>query len=250
MLVLCATKTGSPSKIAKVMIGDPIIEGVIQGIYSKQTKLNDTMKEVLNNVLGIYSSFKSQFTTTLGTLFAGPTRQGPFGNLLAQQLGFSPNGPVTFAAVKQDLSQQVSQFRRFQHGLSVLRRRGAPLALIQQLAAIGPGAQPELNALLGATKSEDRSYFKLFQQGQTSIDAAARSATHQQLQIWRKMGQSVALGFLTGLQDYSASLDKWVQHFFLSMYWHVKTLHKSHSPSKLYYEEGKNVMSRIQARCG
>src|SRR5262249_17003878 len=91
-----------------------------------------------------------------------------------------------------------------------------------------------------------RQYVKLWQRGQNAVNKAAKTATQNQMKQWRSQGAAVALGFMSGLQSHSAAMARYFRNLFLRLYSEVKRVHKSHSPSRLYMEEGMNVAMGFQ----
>jgi TP901 family phage tail tape measure protein len=237
----------SPSKVMKKQIGDPMLQGILAGLKDKAS-IKDGAQTAVSTMMDVFSQFKDTFKTQMGDLFAGPTFvpvwKQAFGSELQQTLEWG--GRVSFRQLQSDLQSQVRTFQRYQHMLARLRRRGASASLIAELRQLGPEATPEVEGLLGATRRQLRAYSRLYGRSQRDINKAATRATKDTYKQWRKQGAAVALGFLQGMQDHSARLARYFARIFQGLINQVKHKHKSHSPSRLYMEEGMNVMRGFQ----
>jgi hypothetical protein len=227
----------SPSTVTKKLIGLPIIQGIIEGIKEGgKTGLKDAMNSAVDNMLSVFQDKTSMFTDQMGELFSGGTFQ--------QKIDWGES--LNIGDLQKDLKTQIGTFEKFQHGIARLGKKHVPLALRQEIQALGPEHQAELTALLNATPKQLRQYVNLWKKSHKDINRSATRATRDQLKIWRSQGANVALGFMSGMESYQPKLTRFFRSIFLGLYNEVTKHHKSHSPSQLYMDEGINVMKGFQ----
>ena len=256
-----AAKAGSPSKETRDKIGKPMADGVIVGILGGKKNVNKAMielvksgispslvkqagkgamKTVTDAMASSYDEIKSTVQGAFGDIFQGT----PQNQLLQNYIGFGAKVP--FSAVSGDLKAQLSRFKSWTRALARLRKRGIPDSLYMQLLAAGPDSLPAVQALESATKSQLRQYGKMFNSEQKIINKASRAAFKVQVHQWKEMGKNAAFGILAGLRSETPAILAWMKHLAHQMFLTFKKHNKSKSPSKLYMEEGKNMLLGLQ----
>lgn len=221
----------SPSKRFKKEVGDPILQGILAGIKNKDD-IKSATDTAIDTMISLFNDKKSMFQDQMGSLFdtQNITDKVDWGEKL------------NIKDLTKSLAQQTHRFRKFQRDLRELAKKpGASPAFVEMLRNLGPEAQSELTALLNATPKQIKRYVALWRRSQGAINTAAKNAVHTQYRMWRAQGAAVALGFLQGMQDHSAQMARWIKNLFLGLLKQVKHAHKSHSPSRVYYQEGLNV---------
>ena len=232
----------SPSKLFKKEIGDPILQGILAPLKDKKS-MNDAANTATDNMVSAFQTLKDTFAGQFGDLFTGVNSQGV--NNLTDKINWGEK--LNFADLQKNLKEQTYTFAKFQHGLHNLAKKpGAAPAFIQMLQNLGPGSQAELTALLNATPGQLRKYVHMWEKSQKLINNTAKGAMHTQVRMWRSQGEAVALGFMSGMQAHEAGMARYFRQLFLTLFKNVKGVHKSHSPSKLYMQEGKNVAMGFQ----
>ena len=236
-----AAQAKSPSRKAKKLIGDPILQGILAGLKDKKS-IQDAANQAVSTMIDAFNSNRSTFQDQLGQLFAGAT------SISAQQLGSPLQQKIDWGEklnikdLQTDLHSQIKTFSQFQHGINELtKRRHVNLAFVETLRQQGPAAQGELDALLSATPKQLRRYEQMWAHSQRLINKTATTATKNQVKIWRQQGAAVALGFLSGMQQHAPTMARYFKNLFLNLLNQVRRAHKSHSPSLVYMQEGLNV---------
>ena len=156
----------------------------------------ETFASVLSSIQGMYSSFLSTEQSIMGTLFAGPFMSSP-----RMQNFLQWGGKATGKDLLKDLKSQVFQFNEFHRDLNRLSREGAPLALVQQIEALGPSALPQLRALLHLHGGLLNEYFSEFRRAQRLIQKQALADLNAQLDQYKKFGRNVALAIVSGVES-------------------------------------------------
>jgi hypothetical protein len=229
----------SPSKVAEKKIGDPIIQGIIQGIGKGKGALNSAMQSAVGNMISQFNTLKDTFQGQLGDLFTGVDKFGQ--SDLQQKIDWGEK--LNISDLMKNVRLQNHTFGQFEHNLNRLqRRRGVTRPFVEMLRQLGPAAEPEVEAMLRATPKQIRKYVKMWEQGQKMVNNTAKKSMSNTMKIWKKQGEAVAFGFMSGMEAHSAQMARFFERMFMNLYRHVKHVHKSHSPSKLYFEEGVNVM--------
>lgn len=86
----------------------------------------------------------------------------------------------------------------------------------------------------------------MWEKSQRLVNHQAKIFTLQQYKAYMDQGRQVALGFLAGLQGEQPMLERYFRRMFLSLLHNVKRVHRSHSPSLAYMQEGLNVARGFQ----
>jgi TP901 family phage tail tape measure protein len=241
-----AAKPGSPSKVTRKKIGDPMLQGILAGLTNKKA-INDAANQAVSTMIDAFTSARSTFQDQMGVLFAGPTFLNPNKQPDNLQMKIDWGERLNIKDLSGDLNAQVRQFSNFQNSLRKLdRRKGTSFGFIDAIKQLGPAAQAEVDALLRATPKQLRQYEKLWEKSQKQVNNTASKEIKGQIAAYKKQGAAVALGFLDGIQSHSAQLARYFKNLFLHLFHQVKHTHKSHSPSQLYFEEGVNVMKGFQ----
>ena len=265
-----AAQATSPSKKTKKDIGLPLAQGIMVGFSEEMkkhwVKTAQSVQKLIMKGLDfsgqsakekgktISDAFKQAMDTAIQTLTdkwqeIHDLNQTNFGELFqgeAIQTKLDWGAKLSIADLQKDLSTQLGAFRKFNASLNALRRRGAPQSLIDQLRQLGPSAQGEIDALTGATKKELRKYENTWKQSQRNINKATKQQFKQQVKEWKSQGKAIAAGILMGLRSGQPALEKYFRRIWLNMIAATKKHNKSHSPSKLYAEEGMNIMEGLR----
>jgi len=250
-----AAQVKSPSKKTAKEIGKPMADGVLKGWkdvdipagIAKEirkatgtTKVKAALKQAMDTavqtMMDAWDTAKEQAQTNFGDLFSGDTIQ--------TKLDWGAK--LNIDDLTKDLADQEHKFRQFNHNLNMLARKGAPTALIDQLRALGPSANAELLAMNGATKKQLNAYFKLYQKSQKDINKATHDAFDEQRMKWTEHGRSLAAGILLGLKQEAPALTRYFQRLWNTLIHDARKHNKSHSPSKLYAQEGRNILDGLR----
>jgi TP901 family phage tail tape measure protein len=237
-------KRGSPSKWM-IRLGQDLMTGLVQGIASKKADFKSQVQSVAQAISTAFDDVKSTAVSAMGTLFSGPLF-GPGAGTPSFQTKMDFGAKLSFGDVSGDLRTQVSQFRSWRLALQRLAADGFPPGLIQQLMALGPAAMPEVLALVHATRGQRKSFVRLYRQQQGEINSMTRFGMSEQMKVWKQMGKSVAFGFLAGLRSESPAIVRYLRKLMQELFHTVQHHNKSHSPSRLYFQEGVNMMTGLQ----
>lgn len=265
-----AAQATSPSKKTKKEIGIPLAQGIIKG-FSEHMKKNwahtaESVQRLIIKGLDFSGQSKKEIAKTISDAYgqamdtatqALQAKWDEIHDLNVQNFGELFQGAgialkldwgqkLNIGDLQKDLDKQLGAFRRFNAGLNALRRRGAPQSLIDQLRQLGPAAQVEIDALTHATKGQLRKYEQTWKQSQRNINKATKQQFKQQVKEWKSQGKAIAAGILMGLRSGQPALEKYFRHIWMSMIAATKKHNKSHSPSKLYAEEGLNIMEGLR----
>jgi TP901 family phage tail tape measure protein len=142
----------SPSPRAARQIGQPIPEGIAQGIRSKLGIIRAAMHEVS---IELFSSDQLQ----------------------QAQRGITPG------MLQKDIATQIQQIRLFQRSLTTLAQRGAPKTLIQQLASMGPAAADSIGMLANMTDKQLKRYLNAWNQ-YTKLVGGVQNKHLQQINVF------------------------------------------------------------------
>lgn len=261
-----AAEAKSPSKKTKREIGIPLAQGIIEGFSGEMKKnWNRTAKSVQRLIIKgldfsgqskkeiaktISDAYKQAMDTAVQTLKdkwqeIHDLNQQNFGELfqgegIATKIEWGQK--LNIGDLQKDLNAQLAKFRDFNASLNRLRRRGGPQSLIDQLRQLGPAAQGELDALNGATKAELRKYERTWKASQRAINRATKQQFKQQVKEWKSQGKAIAAGILMGLRGEERGLERYFRHIWQRMIHATRKHNKSHSPSRLYAQEGVNVI--------
>ena len=235
-----AKAAGDMTKKATDAAGKKIIQGVSQSLVKQAGGIKAAFKSIADTMASTFDEIKSSAQDAFGGIFQGTSaNQG-----LQTIMGFG--GKVPFSAVSGDLKAQLNRYSAWTHALARLRKRGIPDALYQQLLAAGPDSLPAIQALASASPAQLHSYERMFKREQRMISRQTHAAFAVQMDEWKKMGKNMAFGILTGLRSESPAIIAWLRHLAKEMFHTVKKHNKSNSPSKLYEEEGRNMLDGLQ----
>jgi TP901 family phage tail tape measure protein len=248
-------KSGSPSKVTADKIGKPMMQGVIVGIISEfgnlkrsafdsakewqkawEQAFQDAKKSATDFLRGYYDDIRSSLQDTFFSQ--------PFGDLnqIRRDFGVALNVKDLTA----DLKANTKDLNKFDNQWDKLLKKGAPLKLLQQLQAMGEDGTAILSSLAGASNKDLKRYIKAWKQAQKALNQIAKQQLKQQVKEWKKMGKAIAAGIMLGIKDQSPKLMHFLRNIFLQMFHEAQHTNKSKSPSKLYAEEGKNMMMGLQ----
>ena len=111
---------------------------------------------------------------------------------------------------------------------------------------MGAEGAPILQALASGSQKQLRTYIRLWNHAQKVINKAAQDSFGRQVAMWRAQGKAIAFGFLTGLRQSAPQLNREMKKIAHNMFHVVRKHNKSHSPSRLYMEEGRNMIMGLQ----
>lgn len=164
-----------------------------------------TNKGVPQALIDQFESLGPSYKQFLDTLDQEtPTQLGNYVNTFQQgqqditQFSTALQQAIDPQTIIDDLSQQTNAFNAWQADLQQLRDDGLPEALIQQLEALGPGADDALQGLLKATGPQLTTYANLFGAAQDSINIASINDFNAQLTAWYNQGGNLAQEIIDG----------------------------------------------------
>ena len=252
-------KSGSPSKRTRDEIGKPMMQGVIVGIISEfgnlkrsafdsakewqkawEQSFQDAKRTATDFLRGYYDDIRSSLQQTFF--------DSPFGDLnqIRKDFGVALN----VKDLTKDLKSQTADLEKYNKQWNRLLDKGAPLELLNQLQAMGEDGQAIIAALAGANKKDLKRYIKAWKEAQKQLNKISKAQLKEQVKEWRKMGKAMAAGIILGIKDQEPKLMKFLRNIFLNMFDEAQKTNKSKSPSKLYAQEGKNIMDGLQMGMG
>jgi TP901 family phage tail tape measure protein len=148
------------------------------------------------------------------------------------------------------MGENADALREFDTILQSLATRGVSPAILQQLRELGPSALPLLRGLNAMTEEQlitgDKSFVKLWKETHGLIDTAAKEFVDGQVALWREQGSKIAAGLIAGVMDEQAQLLAFFRNLFKSLLNEAKKETKTSSPSQVYYELGRNIVTGFQ----
>lgn len=146
--------------------GQMIMDGLLQGLEDRKAALQRALASVTNRLASVQGAARSLAQGVRSSL------SGTFD--LSSATNLSAGGIQSF------LSGGVAQVQQFVHLLSRLIKRGLPSTLVQQIAAMGPGAgTAAARNLLNAPKSQFRQISRLERQLQAAATRAGSLVADQ-----------------------------------------------------------------------
>jgi uncharacterized protein YlxW (UPF0749 family) len=145
----------------------------LQTLKQQDANLSQRIKAIQDR----YRQTVQSITQGIGQLFQGPVL-APTDAQRKTALGLP--GP-TAHRLTEDLTAQVSQYRRLNRDLGKLQREGASKALVAELRGQGVSAIPEIEALTGAGKGQRDSFFKAFAARERLAQTTAKQMLSAQL---------------------------------------------------------------------
>ena len=200
------------SVIQKKFTGDELagIEAVISADTAATKKRISNSKqyadEAMANMKQVYDQLLQQNQSAMGDVTQGTRVQN------AIQWGAIP----TSKDILGDMRQMLNKFRKWRNSLAALAKRGVPFALLQQLEAAGPEAEPLLQGIMRLTKKQFVQYVSMFQQGQRMVKTATMFDFNRQLKDWRSHGKKAAMAFIRGVEDESSYINRQMKKIFTS----------------------------------
>ena len=120
--------------------------------------------------------------------------------------------------IQKDLQMQMNQFLRFQKVLEGLRKRGAPLELIEQLKALGPAGLPALEAIMKMNPEQWAKYIGTFKKAQKLIDKQSQKDLKNELKRYKERGVLVAQAIIDGVTSQDAKLQASIERLIVKMF--------------------------------
>ena len=154
----------------------------------------------------MYQELENQNRSAFGTLFAGPVMKGPIGQMFDELREF--NIPPPIKLLTQDLQAQTEAFQKMQDNVALLRKRGAPPALLDQIRAMGEEGQLFLQGLAQASPGAFKKFLATFNAAQAEIDKATKLDMNNKLAAWEKQGKDMMQALILGVKRESDQLDQ------------------------------------------
>jgi TP901 family phage tail tape measure protein len=151
--------------------------------------------------------------------------------------------------ILEAMKKQALGFVAWEETLQELINRGLPTELINQLRAMGPEALPYLQALNAMTDEQlfgEGGYVSLWELGHKQIADATQTFFDQQLQAWTAQGASIATALIAGVMSEQEQLLSFFRNLFQSLLAEAHRETRTASPSKVYYDLGRNMMLGLQ----
>lgn len=174
--------------------------------------------------------------SSAGVIPAGTTSAGLASGVsgVSASIVSSTSDTVTTSSIMQDLAGKVADAKRFSADLQALAKRGLGGLWLQQFAAAGPSALPQVEALMTATKSQI-SWLNTNGNTLTGTGSALGSSIATDLY---GAGVRAAQGLVNGLTSQDKQLTAAVKNIANLMVAQIKTSLKIHSPSQVFHELG------------
>jgi TP901 family phage tail tape measure protein len=245
----------SPSEYTAREIGSPFVKGIIGGMLremsgvdlaAKQTAAEwakawkDAFKQAKDQAVDFLKGYYDDIRSELSGMFFDK----PFGDL--NQIRRDWGVALSVKELTADLKSSTRDLRKYGNQWDKLQSRGAPLKMLQQLQAMGEDGQVIIKTLANATPKQLRNYVKAWKAAQKELNKQTRAQFKDQIKEWKKMGKSIAIGIMLGLKSETPGLMQYMRHIFQQMFNAAQHQNKSKSPSKLYAEEGRNMMRGLQ----
>lgn len=141
---------------------------------------------------------------------------------------------VTFGSIYGEAKQAATDARTFAHDLRKLADEGLSPALVAQLAAAGPSALPQVQALLQATPRQLRS---LNHQVDALKSTGGGLGTTAATDLYGA-GVKAAQGIVDGLKSQERELEKQMKHLADVMVGRFRKDLDIHSPSRVFHQLG------------
>lgn len=128
--------------------------------------------------------------------------------------------PLTPADIIDDLTKQKQAFVDWQATLDALRKKNLPTALLEQLAALGPDAEPYLLALNQMTTAQlfgKGGFVDTWQTSQQAITTATNAMMNDQLKMWEAHGANIATAIIAGVQSEQQALLNYFRNLFVNL---------------------------------
>lgn len=177
-------------------------EAVAKSVEDMQSQIETAGQRLAD----MYQELENQNRSAFGTLFQGPVMKGPIGQIFDELREF--NIPPPIKLLTQDLQAQTENFQKMQDNVALLRKRGAPPALLDQIRAMGEEGKLFLQSLAQASPGAFKKFLAAFNQAQTEIDKATKLDMNNKLAAWEKQGKDMMQALILGVKRESDKLDQ------------------------------------------
>lgn len=120
--------------------------------------------------------------------------------------------------IQADLQKQMNQFLQFSRTLDALRKRGAPIELVEQLKALGPEALPAIKAIQKMNPKQWEQYVGTFKKAQKLIDDQSKKDLQSELKKYQDRGKLIAQAIISGVTSQDAALQASIQRLILKLF--------------------------------
>lgn len=120
--------------------------------------------------------------------------------------------------IQRDLQMQMNQFLQFSKTLDALRKRGAPIELVEQLKALGPEALPAIKAIQKMNPKQWEQYIGTFKKAQKLIDQQSAKDLKSELKKYQTRGKLIADAIITGVTSQDAKLQASIERLIVKMF--------------------------------
>jgi hypothetical protein len=197
----------------------------------------DQISTAIGDAIPDKNEFQTQITTLVGQI---ATMMGQISDLLAHKpKALTPDDMI--AGIKD----QKGQLTDFNQTLDALRKKKIPEQLIEQLAALGPDALPELQALNSMTTTQLNEYVGIWKSMNAQIDAESTKMMKGQIAAWKQHGADIAVGIISGIESEQEALLKFFRKLFMNLLTEARKETKSHSPSKVFEALGVDLVDGL-----
>ena len=203
-------------------------EGIAQ---ARKDAIENAAQMMLDTFKGFRDDLRSMFFTGLNDM---------------QRMLLDWGVTLSVPDLTKGLREQTAKLQDFINDWNNLMSRGVPPELLMQLREMGEEGVAIIDALAAGTDVDVSGYVAAWQEAQQLITQGSNTLMDTQLAIWRKMGTELMLGFLAGLKDEEEGLLKYFRKLFKQMLKEEKKSNKSGSPSRVYREEGRNIMAGLK----
>lgn len=177
-------------------------EAIAKSVEDMQGQIDDAGRRLAD----MYRELESQNRNVFGQLFQGPVMTGPLGEFFDEMRQF--NIPPPIKLLTQDLEAQTENFENMQRNIALLRKRGAPPALLDQIRAMGEEGQLFLESLAQAPASQLRGLIAAFTTAERAIETATKIDMQSKLALWEKQGKAMMQALILGVKRESDQLDQ------------------------------------------
>ncbi|MGW7239740.1 hypothetical protein [Streptomyces sp. NPDC054804] len=254
----------SPSKKMKALMAD-VGKGMVIGLTGTRDKIRSTAKDLASDIKTAFSGKKEnrllrmvdqQTKKLLGYAakrdaiaakiaeakqYASTTTATARSSASLSNLGMSPE-EVTAGGIKAGLQQKLAQIKQFARYINTLAKRGLNKALLRQILDMGPvDGYAYASALVGA----DKNTFSAINKTETAINKTTATLGRKGADILYDSGKNAGRGFLAGLQEQQAAIEKLMTRIAKGM---QKALRKAlgiASPAKKLIPDGINTMKGV-----
>jgi TP901 family phage tail tape measure protein len=156
---------------------------------------------------------------------------------------------ITPTEILTGLEDQVNALAEWESALNELAARGVPAKIIAQLREMGPDALPLLRGLVAMSKEQlfgPNGFVALWEQAGVNINESTKIWMDEQIALWTAHGTNIALGIIAGIMDEQDRLLKFFRNMFKNLLMEAKKEAGERSPSRVFYDVGRNIVLGFQ----